>query len=188
MHEFICCENNSNCFVFNSQEMNLEENSLYLNPFYLLFTGKHFSHGKSKRKSLLQFPCKENYCLNDLFHPVTSLMLTNKPAEQNSNKKKNEKKEEEELWKLFIPVLSMDSCLIQCGRCFSYLGDGLLSFNDNDDEPTNNSGKEQEEDEEMNFQLKDIQSVKLNYQNISIQGNLPSFSDDQSIEFVSTFD
>jgi hypothetical protein len=184
MHEFICCENNSNCFVFNSQEMNLEENSLYLNPFYLLFTGKHFNHeGKRKRKPLLQFPCKENYCLNDLFHPVTSLMLTNKPAtEQNNHNKK--KKEDEELWKSFIPVLSMDSCLIQCGRCFSYLGDGLLSFSDNDDEPMNNSGKEQEE-EEMNFQLKDVQSMKLNYQNISIQGNFPSLEDDLSIEFVS---
>jgi hypothetical protein len=192
MHEFVCCENN-NCFTYNVQDMNIDVNALYLNPFYLLLHRQHFQQTKKNTSARLSFPCKENYCFNDLFHPMTSLLLStnnNSSAGGGNNSSSGKKKGNsasifsqlekkagtsttENSWRCFMPVLSMDSAFIRCGRCFTTLGDALITFDENDDAINDTS---QGNENEISFQMKDIQSMKFNLQNIKLEKITPSAS------------
>ena len=128
MHEFICCENIENCFTLSSDEIRVQPQALYFHPLYLLFHRDHLQYMTSNGEKVLS-PCdinaKDNYSLFDLFHPITSMMLsqnlqTTQQKLQTTNKKSNKKSGKNSsdhwsqlCWKMFLPVLTMDSCLIR---------------------------------------------------------------------------
>lgn len=125
MHDFICCENVENCFTLSSEEMAIAPQQLYFHPLYLLFHRDHLQ--LLEETSTLrgcEFSWKENYSLLDLFHPITSLMLSSDGSSVSSSRsaasqQKKAKKStatanvDQEFWKLFLPVLAMDTCAIR---------------------------------------------------------------------------
>ena len=132
MHEFVCCEvdESSSCFNYSTNSITIEPNKLYLNPFYWIIHPSHLTppvadHTKTSRKAkdCCDFLCKENYTLPDLFHPMTSPMLVTKlppsTAKPNasvgsSSSSRKQTGLGEKLWKLFAPVIAVDSAVVRC--------------------------------------------------------------------------
>ncbi len=129
MHEFVCCEvdESSSCFNYSTNSITIEPNNLYLNPFYWIIHPSHLTSPSAdqtkashKAKECCDFLCKENYTLPDLFHPMTSPMLvtkllpsTSKSSTSAGSSSRKETRLGEKLWKLFAPVIAVDSAVVR---------------------------------------------------------------------------
>lgn len=167
MHDFVCCENVENCFNFSSEDITLTPNVLYLHPIYSSFHSSHITIDENDNPSC-EFLCKENYSICDLFHPITSMMLSSTASIAPPSDSKSKKNENGNNWKFFLPVLSMDRCLIRlvsllllffqlifsrCRRCKSHIGEGILKLDESEPIPS--------ADDEFHFKLSDMESVKI---------------------------
>jgi hypothetical protein len=153
MHEFFCCEELP-LQAMSSSELISTNTSVILGSIQVTV------HPSNVKSDSLILTCKTVATLIDLVHGYAGKLASSKP-------KPSTKINDGCISCLSrgANLIDVDTCLLSCSRCYSYLGDGSIYTENND------SNENEDASKSSSFLFEDLQNIRLALHCIKFRGN-----------------